>query len=409
LETQIIGLFFLLFLSGFFSSSETALFSISRAKAKHIAKGTNKRDKLIKKMKDDSHKLLTTILIGNNLVNIGASAMATSLAMDIFANNAVSIATGIMTLFILIFGEILPKSIAAKNNILIGRLVIYPIYLLSIIFFPVVVLLNFIPKITGKMKRSPIATEEELMTIVEAVEEEGEIKQKEKELINNIFKLDDVNASEIMTPSVDIFTVEIDQPLPLHDIIESGYTRIPVIQGNIDNIEGLLNIRDILKAQIEPQNTFNIRQIMTKPLFIPETKKINELLNLFQKNKNHIAVTVNEHGENSGIVSLEDVLEVLVGEIEDESDKESPDIVTIKTNEWLVYGKADIEEVNNIIKLNVPGSYEYDTFSGFILWKLGRIPAVNEKFTLENYEISVKEKEKNRISVLNVKKKMNEI
>ncbi len=404
METQIVSLLVLLFLSGFFSSSETALFSISSAKAKHIAKGTNKSDKLIKKMKDDSHKLLTTILIGNNLVNIGASAIATSLAMEIFTNNAIGIATGIMTMFILVFGEILPKSVASTNNLLIARLVIYPIYLLSILFLPVIILLNFIPKITGKMKKLPIATEEELMTIVEAVEEEGEIKQKEKELIHNIFKLDDVSASEIMTPSVDMFTVDIDKPLPIHEIIESGYTRIPVIKKNIDNVEGLLNIRDILKAKVEQQSKVDIRKIMTTPLFIPETKKINELLTLFQKNKNHIAITVNEHGENSGVVSLEDVLEVLVGEIEDESDKESPDIVKIKPNQWIVSGKADIEEVNNKIKLNVPGSYEYDTFSGFILWKLGRIPALNEKFNLENFEISVKEKEKNRVSILNVKK-----
>lgn len=371
---------------------------------KHIAKDGTKFDKLIKKMKGDSHKLLTTILIGNNLVNIGASALATSLAIDIFASNAVGIATGIMTMFILVFGEILPKSFASANNVLVARLVIYPIYLCSILFYPVIVLLNFIPKITGKMKKVPIATEEELMTIVEAVEEDGEIKQTEKELIHNIFKLDDVSASEIMTPSVDIFTVDIDTPLPISEIIESGYTRIPVIKGNIDNVEGLLNIRDILKAKIEQKDNVNIRKIMTTPLFIPETKKINELLSLFQKNKNHIAVTVNEHGENSGLVSLEDVLEVLVGEIEDESDKESPDIVKIKPNHWIVYGKADIEEVNNKIKLSVPGSYEYDTFSGFILWKLGRIPSVNEKFTLGNFEISVREKEKNRISILNVKR-----
>ncbi len=404
MELQIVALVILLFLSGFFSSSETALFSISNARAKHIGKGDSKTDKLIKKMKDDSHKLLTTILIGNNLVNIGASAIATSLAIRIFDNNGVGIATGVMTLFILIFGEILPKSIASKNNLLVARIVIYPIYFLSILFFPVIILLNFIPKITGKIKKAPTATEEELMTIVEAVEEEGEIKQKERELIHNIFKLDDVSASEIMTPSMDVFTVDIAKPLPIHNIIESGYSRIPVIKENIDNVVGLLNIRDIFKAQIVQENDINIKKIMTTPFFIPETKKINELLAQFQKSKNHIVVTVNEHGENSGIVTLEDVLEVLVGEIEDESDNESPDIIKIKKHHWIVYGKADIEDVNNKIKMNVPGSYEYDTFSGFILWKLGRIPSAGEKIAFENYEILVKEKDKNRINILNVTK-----
>ena len=404
MELQIVALVLLLFLSGFFSSSETALFSISNARARHIGKGNSKTDKLIKNMKDDSHKLLTTILIGNNLVNIGASAIATSLAIDIFSSNGVGIATGVMTLFILIFGEILPKSIASKNNLLIGRLVIYPIYFLSILFFPVIILLNFIPKITGKIKKAPTATEEELMTIVEAVEEEGEIKQKEKELIHNIFKLDDVSASEIMTPSMDVFTVDIEKPLPVHNIIESGYSRIPVIKDNIDNIVGLLNIRDIFKAEIEQEADVNIRKIMTTPFFIPETKKINELLAQFQKSKNHIAITVNEHGENSGVVTLEDVLEVLVGEIEDESDNESPDIIKVKKNHWIVYGKADIEDVNNKIKMNVPGSYEYDTFSGFILWQLGRIPSTGEKISFKSFEILVKEKDKNRINILNVTK-----
>lgn len=356
-------------------------------------------------MKDDSHKLLTTILIGNNLVNIGASAIATALAIDMFNNNGVGIATGIMTLFILIFGEILPKSVASKNNLLIARLVIYPIYILSILFFPVVILLNFIPVITGKIKRAPIATEEELMTIVEAVEEEGEIHEKEKELINNIFKLDDISASEIMTPGMDVYSVDIEKPLPLKEIIESGYSRIPVIKDNIDHIVGILNIRDIFRARTEADNEIHIRDIMTKPFFVPETKKINELLAQFQKTKNHIVITVNEHGENSGIVTLEDVLEELVGEIEDESDQSSPDIIRVKPNHWVVYGRADIEEVNNKIKMNLPGSYEYDTFSGFILWKLGRIPSTGEKMMFKNFEITVKEKERNRINALSVVKK----
>lgn len=404
MEIQIISLVILLFLSGFFSSSETALFSISSAKAKHIAKGQNKRDKLIKKMKDDSHKLLTTILIGNNLVNIAASAIATSIAMEMFQNNAVSIATGVMTMFILVFGEIIPKSIASTNNLLVARVVIYPVFLFSILFFPVVVLLNFIPKITGKMKRTPIATEQELMTIVEAVEEEGEIQQKEKELIHNIFKLDDISASEIMTPGMDAFTIDIDDALPMHSIIEPGYTRIPVIKGNINNVVGILNIKDILKTQCNLEQKIDISSIMTKPFFIPETKKINELLSQFQQNKNHIAMAINEHGELSGLVTLEDVLEVLVGNIEDESDKESPEIIKIKNNQWIVYGKADIEEANNKMDLDIPDFHEYDTFSGYIMWKLGRIPSEGEKFALDNLRITVKEKEGNRISVLNVVK-----
>ncbi|NNK84106.1 MAG: DUF21 domain-containing protein, partial [Desulfobacterales bacterium] len=212
---QLIILIILLFLSGFFSSAETALFSISKAKARHLSKEKGMANTLIKKMKDDQHKLLATILIGNNVVNVGASALATAITINIVSSNAVGITTGIMTLLILIFGEIFPKSIATRNNILIARLVIFPIYWLSIIFLPIIAFLNFIPKLTGKIKGKPKITEEELLTFVEVVEEEGEIGKEEKEFINNIFEFDDTNASEIMTPRGDMFVVEADKKLKI--------------------------------------------------------------------------------------------------------------------------------------------------------------------------------------------------
>lgn len=208
MTTQIIVLFTLVFVSGFFSSSETALFSISKARSRHLAKEGKRSLKLIKKMKEDPHRLLSTILIGNNLVNIWAAALATAVAVQLGSNHAVSFATGAMTFLILIFGEIFPKSIATRNNVLIARLVIFPIYWLSILFRPIIIFLNFIPKITGKIKSKPQVTEEELMTFVEVVEEEGEIKEEEKELIHKIFEFDDTNASEIMTPRADMFVIE---------------------------------------------------------------------------------------------------------------------------------------------------------------------------------------------------------
>ena len=195
MPNEIIVLIVLLFLSAFFSSAETALFSISRTRARHLAKNKKKADLLIKKMKDDPHKLLSTILIGNNLVNVGASALATAITIKLVAINAVGLATGIMTLLILVFGEVFPKSIATRNNILIAKLVIFPIYWLSLLFYPIIVILNFIPKLTSKIKKTPSLTEEELMTMVEVVEEEGEIKAQEKKLIYNIFEFDDTNAS----------------------------------------------------------------------------------------------------------------------------------------------------------------------------------------------------------------------
>jgi putative hemolysin len=235
-----------LFLSGFFSSSETALFSISKIKAFHIAKDGSKTGHLIMQMKEDSHSLLTTILIGNNLVNIGASALATSIAMSQFKSNAVGIATGIMTLLILVFGEIFPKSFANHNNVLVSKWVIYPLYWLSRLFWPLIYILNFIPRLHGAMDNAQESvTEDELMTMVEVVEEDGEIKEEEKEYITNIFEFDDTSCSEIMTPRADMFFVDVSQGLDIQAILKTGYSRIPVIEDSIDNIIGILHVKDL--------------------------------------------------------------------------------------------------------------------------------------------------------------------
>ena len=400
---QVIILSILLLLSGFFSSTETALFSISKTKARHLAKNNGKTNILIKRMKDDPHKLLTTILIGNNIVNIGAAALATSITINIFPNYAVGLATGIMTFLILVFGEVLPKSVATQNNILIARISIYPIYWLSVLFYPVIKLLNFIPMLTGKIRRSPKVTEEELMTFVEAVEEEGEIKEEEKELIHKIFEFDDTNASEIMTPRADMFVIEADEKLNLEDIVKSGFTRIPVIEDDIEHVIGIINIKDLFLHQATSDTEIDARKIMKKPYYVPENKKLDKLLHQFKIRKHHLAIVVDEHGGVSGLITLEDALEEIVGEISDETDKEEPHIVKRKTKEWTVLGKADIDEINEIIGMDIPDLKEYDTFSGYVLNAIGRIPKENEKIAIESYIITVEEKDGNRIKKYTIK------
>ena len=395
---QFVVLFVLLVLSGFFSSAETALFSISKAKAIHLAKEKGRTNTLIKKMKDDPHRLLSTILIGNNLVNVGASAIATAITIGLVESHAVGIATGIMTFAILIFGEIFPKSIATRNNILIARLVIFPLYWLSILFYPVILFLNFIPKLTGKIHKKPIVTEEELMTFVEVVEEEGGIEEEEKELIENIFEFDDTNASEIMTPRADMFVIDGDEGLELEEIVKSGFTRIPVIEGDIDHVVGILNVKDLLKHQATSDDEINVRQIMRSPYFVPENKKLDSLLQQFKKRKQHMAIIVDEHGGVSGLITLEDALEEIVGEIIDETDTFEPHIIKTRPNEWRVLGKSEIDEVNETIKMDIPDSREYDTFSGYVLDQIGRIPHEKEEISLGNFLITVKEMDGNRIS-----------
>ena len=387
----------LLFLSGFFSSAETALFSISRTRARHIAKEPGRANYLINKLKEDPHKLLATILIGNNIANVAASAFATTIALKTFPGYALGFVTGIMTFLILVFGEVFPKSVATRNNVLIARITIFPIYWFSIIFSPVIWFLNFIPKLTGKIKHTPTVTEQELMTFVEVVEEEGEIKEEEKELIHNIFEFDDTKASEIMTPRGDMFVIEVDQLLDMKAIAESGFTRIPVIEADMDHVVGILNIKDIFMYHATSNEKISIRQLMRPPYFVPENIKLDKLLQQFKKRKNHIAIIVDEHGGVSGLITLEDALEELVGEIRDETDKEEPHITKINQKEWIILGKSDIDMVNEIIGMDIMDSNEYDTFSGFILDRIGRIPHEKESFTIGNYEVIVKEKDGNRI------------
>jgi len=401
---QLVVLSVLLLLSGFFSSAETALFSISRAKARHIAKERGLTNALIKKMKDDPHRLLSTILIGNNLVNVAAAALATAITIGLAATHAVGIATGLMTALILIFGEIIPKSIATRNNVLIARLVIIPLYWLSILFAPIIYLLNFIPKLTSKVQRKSRVTEEELMTFVEVVEEEGGIEEEEKELIHNIFEFDDTSASEIMTPRADMFVINVDDELNVEAIIRSGFSRIPVIEEDIDHVIGILNIKDLFMQQVTSAQQTDARSVMSEPYFVPENKKLDHLLQEFKRRKQHLAIVVDEHGGVSGLITLEDALEEIVGEIVDETDRFEPHIVKLNKNEWRVLGKSEIDDVNDKLAMDIPDTKEYDTFSGYILEQIGRIPQEKEDIKLGDFVVTVNEMDGTRIKEYIVKK-----
>jgi putative hemolysin len=395
---ETIALIILLALSGFFSSAETALFSISKTKARHLAKEGGRTEHLILVMKEDPHRLLTTILIGNNVVNVAASALATAVTLNTFPHYAVGLATGVMTCLILVFGEVFPKSLATRNNISIARFVIGPIYLLAVLFTPVIFVLNFIPKLAGRIHETPTITEEELMTFVEVVEEEGEIKEAEKELIENIFEFDDTKASEIMTPRGDMFVVDINEPLDLKNVADSGFTRIPVVDDDMDHVVGILNIKDVFMHQATSNDPVQLATIMHKPYFVPENKKLDTLLQQFKKRSHHIAIVVDEHGGVSGLITLEDALEEIVGEIRDETDREEPFIVRLKPREWRVLGKTAVDDVNDVIAMNIPESSEYDTFSGYVLDQIGRIPQEKETLQIGAYTVVVQEMDGNRIN-----------
>ena len=397
----------LLALSAFFSASETAFLSISKAKALDWAKEEGRIGGLIQRMKDDPHRLFTTLRIGNHLANIAASSLATLIALQLVSSHAFGIATGVMTLVILIFGEIFPKSVAVRNNLLIARLAIFPVYWLSRLFYPLVLLLNFIPRMTERIQGKARVTEAELLTMVEAVEEDGQIKEQEKELIHNIFEFDDTSASEIMTPRADMFVVDIHTQLDLPEIFRSGFTRIPVIDGDMDHIVGILNIKDLLLHPSTGLQPIDLRKIMREPYFVPMHKKLDKLLQGFKRRKQHMAIVVDEHGGVSGLITLEDALEEIVGEIIDETDIIEPTIVNVAPGEWRVMGKTEIGEVNEKLQMNIPDTGTYDTFSGYVLNQTGRIPREEEEIPLGEFTVVVKAREGNRIIEYRVCKRLN--
>lgn len=412
---EVVLLLICLLLSAFFSAAETALFSIGRARARHLAKDASRSAALILRMKEDPHRLLTTVLIGNNLVNIGAASLATAISINYFStlaagqdevSNAVGIATSLMTVLILVFGEIFPKTIATRNNIMIAKLVIFPLFWLSHAFYPVILFLNFIPRLAGRVSGdAPGVTEEELMSFVEVVHDEGQINPDEKELINNIIKLDDINISYIMTPSADMFVLDKAEELRLDRIIESGFTRIPVIDGDIDHIVGMVHIKDLFRQHVKADGPIDLEKIMREPYFVPENKKLDQLLNQFRHRKDHAAIVVNEYGEVTGIVTLEDVLEVIVGDIMDETDIIQQPVVQIRNKEWLVLGAADIDAINQSLHMDIPTSPDYETFSGYVLAQIGKIPTEKEQIVIDRYLITVNEMDGNRIKTFIIKRR----
>lgn len=327
---KIVVLILLLFLSAFFSSSETALVSMSRLRVRHLLNQNKPGAKALKKLKDEPKRALITILIGNNLVNVSASALATLVAMDIFRNNAVSYAIGIITFLLLVFGEITPKTFATYHNRRFSLLVARPILFLSFILYPLVVVFDaialFFMKIFGwERKKKPVVTEAEIKSIVGLGEDVGAIKKTEEALIKNVFKFDDVEVEDIMTPKNRIFSLDAEKKLKdvMPMILKKPHTRIPVYRKEPENIMGVINKNDILKCYVNKKTNVHLRKIMKRVFYILDKRKLDVLLKQFLSKNMHMAVVVDENCKLKGIVTLEDVLEELVGEITDEKEIEA--------------------------------------------------------------------------------------
>lgn len=403
-QTKIIILVVLILLSGFFSGVEIALFSLSRLRVKHLVKKKVRGARLVEQLKAKPQRLLITILIGNNVVNIGASALATSIIFEISRSYAVSITTGIMTLIILVFGEITPKTLATKHSEQISLIVAKPLRLLQTVLSPVIFVFegftNALTNLSGQ-KPKPLVTEDEIETFVTVAEEAGQIKDVEKKMIHRIFKLDDLEAKDVMTPRNKIAAVSADEKVK--DIAEvfhtKGYARLPVYKENLDHIKGFVHVIDAQEAMLHKENAL-VRTIVRPILFVPESKKLDSLLKYFQRRKQHIAIVVDDFGTNVGLITLEDVLEEIVGEIIDETEKIGPTIKRLSSRSFLVQGRADIDEINEKCGLDLPEEKAPYSISSYILDKIGRIPKEGEIIRQPKFEIKIKSMEGNSINTV---------
>lgn len=397
-----------LIFSALFSASETALMSLSKIRVKQMVENKEKGANKINKLLSDPSRLLSAILIGNNVVNIGASSLMTSLAIDVFGNTGVGVATGIMTLLILIFGEITPKSLAAQNSekisLRLSGFVEFVIIIVTPISFVLTIITSFMVKILGGKvdKNKPFITQEELKTMVNVSYKEGVLEGEEKDMIYNVFDFSDSEVNDVMVPRTEIVAIEVD--LPYEEIIDiinkEQYSRIPVYENTIDNIIGVLYVKDLLFLDNKEAH-FDLRKYMRQPYFTPEFKSIKELFKEMRTNRTHMVVIIDEYGGTEGIVTIEDVVEEIVGDIEDEYDKDIIKMEVIKEDEYLVNGNVRIDAINDLIGTHIE-SEDYDTIAGFVIGIIDRLPELGEEIEYENIKFIVESIDRNRIKKIRI-------
>ena len=403
--SQIIALVFLVAMSAVFSSSETAITSVSKIKVRQLDQKDNKNAHLLKKLHDNMQTTISTILIGNNIVNIAASSIATILFTNIFHQNGALISTVVMTVFVLIFGEVIPKTIAQYKNKSVALKFSRFIYFLTIVFKPIVKILNVLTRLViklfvGEDEDSSTLTEEELKTLVEVSEEEGVLKNQETEIMINALELKETLAVDIMTPRTSMASVDIeDAESDLKEIIKNiTYSRIPVYEDSIDDIIGVLHIKELAHKIIEDDRDFKVRDILKPAFYAYEYIPVVDLFKQMRTKNISISIIIDEYGGTSGIVTMEDILEELVGEIDDEYDNEK-EVTKLSDNEFLVDPEMRIDEVNERFDLDIQ-SDKFDSIGGFVIELLDRMPKSKDEVEFENLKFVVVNVDKRKITQL---------
>ena len=407
---QAITIILLVLLSAFFSSAETSMTMVNKIRIQSLVEQGNRKAMVLDKVISDSGKMLSTILIGNNIVNMAASSLMTTLTIQVFGNVYVGIATGILTLIILVFGEITPKTLASIHSEKVALAYARVIYFLMIVLTPVIFIIGklsnlvmFLLRVDPDAKHNTM-TEHELRTLVNVGQEDGVIEREEKQMIYNVFDFGDSAAKDVMIPRIDMTFVDVNCSYDeLMEILqEVMHTRFPVYEDNTDNVIGIINMKDLL---LYPRDkTFSIREILREPYFTYEHKATADLMLEMRKASVNLAIVLDEYGSTAGLVTLEDLLEEIVGEIRDEYDEdEEEDLKTIQEGrEYQALGSAKLDDINEMLQINLD-SEDYDSIGGFIIEQLDCLPVEGQSVELDNgIRLVVDECDKNRIELVHI-------
>ena len=407
---QLVILVLLLSASAFFSSAETALMTSNKLRIRNLAENGDKRAEKVLEITANTDKMLSAILIGNNIVNLSASALSTTLTLKVFGSSLVGVATGVLTFLILVFGEITPKNVASKNAEDMALKYIGIISVLVIVLTPAIYIVNKVAGIVISLfiknnDDNSMVTEDELRAMVEVSHEDGVIEKEEKKMIVNVVDFGDTVAGDIMLPRVDMVMVSVESSYGeiLKIFREEKYTRIPVYEESPDNVIGILNVKDFLL--IENKENFSVKEHLREPLYTYEYKKTSSLMVDMRKTGANIVIVLDEYGTTVGLITLEDMLEEIVGEIRDEFDADEDEGITkISETEYLIDGSTNLDDVNDRIGLEL-SSEEYESIGGIIMEKLGRLPVEGEVITFDNIILTVKKMDHARIEKVGLKLK----
>ena len=408
MDTTLLYLGVLLILSGFFSGAEIALISVSLGKIHSLVDKGNKTAKLIMILKSNPQKLLITILIGNNLVNIAASVLTTMWVTENFGNAVLGITTGALTLLILIFGEILPKTFAERFSLQYSFFAVRVILVMQYVLFPFIFVLekfmNYLIKKSGKTRDQ--MTEDEIKAIVNIGAEHGAIEGAEQELIANVLDFADTRVSLIMTPRPEIVAINGDSTIDeaIKIFIEKMLSRVPVYKDNLDNIVGILTFKELFKARNNRTTQDKIKTLdLNAPILVPESKLLDDLFKEFQWKRQHMAIVINEHGVISGLATLEDLLEEIVGEITDETDDTNERIEQISENSWRADVSIDVDTLNEVLKTKFDCD-EHMSLAFLLLEKFQKIPRRGEDIWISGFQFFIEKMKGNKIEYVRIVK-----